>query len=77
MGNGQMIPGLEMAPKVFVIICDVELGKPYVLPECPGNDLARGNDGPEGRAVTRKSYLELQKCHSFHSERPYCDTHYQ
>ena len=32
MGNGQMISGLEMAPKVFIIICGVELGKPYVLP---------------------------------------------
>jgi|LGVF01.1.fsa_nt_gb hypothetical protein len=32
MGNGQMIPGLQMAPKVFTIIYDVELGKPYVLP---------------------------------------------
>lgn len=32
MGNGQIIPGLEMAPKVFTIIYDVKLGKPYVLP---------------------------------------------
>ena len=54
MVDGQTIPGLEMAPKVFVIICDVELGKPYVLPECPGNDLARGNDGPEGRGIGKK-----------------------
>ena len=54
MGDGQTIPGLQMAPKVFVIICDVELGKPYVLPECPGNDLARGNDGPEGRGIGKK-----------------------
>jgi hypothetical protein len=29
------------------------------------------------RTVTRKSYIELQKCHSFHLERPYCDTYYQ
>jgi len=34
-------------------------------------------DDTSGRAVTRKSYLELQKSHSFHSERPYCDTYYQ
>ena len=54
MGDGQMIPGLEMAPKVFVIICDIELGKPYVLPECTGNDLARGNDGSEGRGIGKK-----------------------
>ena len=32
MGNGQMILGLEMAPKVFAIICGVKLGKPYVPP---------------------------------------------
>ena len=31
MGNEQMIPGLEMTPKVFIIIYDVKLGKPYVL----------------------------------------------
>ena len=54
MGNGQMIPGLEMAPKVFESICDVKLGKPYVLPECLGNDLARGNDGLEGRGNSKK-----------------------
>jgi hypothetical protein len=40
-----MIPGLQMASKVSIIICDIELGKPYLLPECPGNDLARGNEG--------------------------------
>ena len=32
MGNGQTVLGLQMAPKVFTIIYDVELGKPYVLP---------------------------------------------
>lgn len=32
MENGQMIPGLQMAPKVFINIYGVELGKPYVLP---------------------------------------------
>ena len=32
MGNEQTILGLEMAPKVFAIIYDVKLGKPYVLP---------------------------------------------
>ena len=32
IGNGQMVPGLQMASKVFIIICDIELGKPYVLP---------------------------------------------
>jgi len=32
MENGQTVPGLQMAPKVFTIIYGVELGKPYVLP---------------------------------------------
>jgi hypothetical protein len=28
IGNGHTVPGLQMASKVFIIICDVELGKP-------------------------------------------------
>ncbi len=44
-----MIPGLKMASKVFIGICDVELGKPYMLPESPGRDPVRANDGIEGR----------------------------
>jgi hypothetical protein len=32
MGNGQTILGLQMAPKVFIIIYGLELGKPYTLP---------------------------------------------
>jgi hypothetical protein len=32
MGNGHMIPGLQMASKAFKIIHYVELGKPYTLP---------------------------------------------
>jgi len=32
MGNGQMILGSEVAPKVFAIIYGVELGKPFVFP---------------------------------------------
>ena len=31
IGNGQMIPGLKMAPKVWKIIYDVKLGKPVAL----------------------------------------------
>lgn len=30
--NGQTIFGSEVASKVFIIICDVELGKPYMIP---------------------------------------------
>ena len=63
MGNGQMIPGLKMAPKVFRIIYDVELGKPYLLPECLGNDLARGNDGSEGRGIGKKRKAICNELH--------------
>ena len=30
--NGQMVFGSQAASKVFKIICDVELGKPYMIP---------------------------------------------
>jgi len=63
MGDGQMIPGLEMAPKVFESICDVELGKPYVLPECLGNDLVRGNDCSEGRGIGKKRKAICNELH--------------
>ncbi|MCD4808980.1 MAG: hypothetical protein K8R17_03690, partial [Methanosarcinales archaeon] len=52
-----------MAPKVFVIICDVELGKPYGLPECRGNDLARGNDGSEGKGIGKKRKATCNELH--------------
>ena len=53
MGNGHTIPGLKMAPKVFVIICDVELGKPYVLPIL-GRNSVRRDDGTAGRGNGKK-----------------------
>ena len=34
IGNGHMILGLEMASKALGIIHDIELGKPFVLPNC-------------------------------------------
>ena len=40
--------------RVVIIICDVELGKPYMLPESPGRDLVRVNDGIEGRGIGKK-----------------------
>ena len=43
-----------MASKAFVIICGVELGKPYVLPENPGRNSVRSNDGTEGRGGGKK-----------------------
>ena len=32
IGNRQTISGLQMASKALTIICNIELGKPYVLP---------------------------------------------
>jgi hypothetical protein len=52
--DGRTISGLQMASKVFIIICDVELGKPYMLPESPGRVLVRVNDGIEGRGIGKK-----------------------
>jgi hypothetical protein len=54
MGNGQTVTGSEMASKAFIVICDVELGKPYMLPESLGRDLVRVNDGIEGRGIGKK-----------------------
>ena len=37
---------------------------PCELPECPGNDLVRGNDGSEGRGIGKKrkaTYNELHR----------------
>lgn len=31
MTNGHILPGSKMAPKVFTIIYNTELGKPYVF----------------------------------------------
>jgi hypothetical protein len=54
MGNGHTILGSQMASKVFINICGVELGKPYMFPEYFGRDLVRGNDGIEGRGIDKK-----------------------
>nr|QNO43745.1 hypothetical protein BCIMGCOA_00007 [Methanosarcinales archaeon ANME-2c ERB4]QNO46366.1 hypothetical protein KKGFGGCE_00004 [Methanosarcinales archaeon ANME-2c ERB4] len=54
VGNGQTVSGLQMASKVFIIICDVELGKPHKLPENPGSDPVRVNDGIVGRGIDKK-----------------------
>ncbi|KAF5412173.1 MAG: hypothetical protein C5S38_08620 [Candidatus Methanophagaceae archaeon] len=48
--DGRTILGLQMASKVFIIICDVELGSsPPKLPESPGRDPVRANDNLWGR----------------------------
>ncbi|NQE46418.1 hypothetical protein C5S31_10390 [ANME-1 cluster archaeon GoMg2] len=54
MRDGQMIPCLKMASKAFIVICGAELGKPYMLPESPGRDPVRVNDGIEGRGTGKK-----------------------
>ena len=43
-----------MASKVFTIICDVELGKPNMLPGNPGIDLVRAIDGIVGKGFDKK-----------------------
>jgi hypothetical protein len=44
-----MIPGLQMASKVSIIICDIELGKPHELPIIyMGRNSARSDDGLGG-----------------------------
>jgi len=51
--NGQTIFGLQVASKVFGIICDVKLGKPYALQET-GRNSAKSNNGAEGRGKSKK-----------------------
>ena len=43
-----------MASKAFVIICDAELGKPYMLPKYLGRNSVRGDEGTEGRGIGKK-----------------------
>ena len=43
-----------MASKAFISICDIELGKPNMLPENPGSDPVRANDGIVGRGIGKK-----------------------
>ena len=54
VGNGQTVSGLQMASKVFIIICDVELSKPYAPPENPGRSSVRSNKGAEGIGIGKK-----------------------
>jgi len=53
--NGQTIFGLQVASKVFTIICDVELGKPYMIPlKKKGRNSVRSNNDIEGRGESKK-----------------------
>ncbi|NQE53543.1 hypothetical protein C5S29_08115 [ANME-1 cluster archaeon GoMg3.2] len=54
VGNGQTVSVLQMASKAFISICDIELGKPNMLPENPGSDPVRANDGIGGRGIDKK-----------------------
>ena len=54
VGNGQTVSGLQMASKALTIICDIELGKPNMLPENPGRDPVRANDGIVGKGIDKK-----------------------
>jgi len=51
--NGHTIFGLQVASKVFGIICDAELGKPYALQKT-GRNSAKSNNGAEGRGKSKK-----------------------
>jgi hypothetical protein len=57
IGNERTVSGLLMASKVSITISDAELGKPHSLPECPGSDLVRENDGEGGRGKSRKQTI--------------------
>ena len=54
IGDGQTVSGSQVASKAFIIICDVELGKPHKFPEYPGSDPVRANDGLGGRGIDKK-----------------------
>nr|QNO48128.1 hypothetical protein LLFDKFJJ_00012 [Methanosarcinales archaeon ANME-2c ERB4] len=76
VGNGQTVSGLQMASKAFISICDVELGKPNMLPENPGSDPVRVNDGIVGRGIDKKrmtSCNEMYRGSKFASTRKGAD----
>jgi hypothetical protein len=54
VGNGQTVSGSQVAYKVFISICDIELGKPNMLLESLGSDLVRENDGIVGIGIDKK-----------------------
>jgi len=48
---------------VFIIICDVELGKPNMLPENPGIDPVRVIEGIVGRGFDKKRMAACNELH--------------
>jgi hypothetical protein len=61
--NGHTVSGLQMASKVFIIICDVELGKPNMLPGNPGIDPVRAIDGIVGKGFGKKRMAVCNELH--------------
>jgi len=61
MGNGQMFLGLLVASKVFRIMHDVELGKPYMF--LIGRNPARDNNDIEGIGDGNK---QMAACNELH-----------
>jgi hypothetical protein len=61
MGNGQMFLGSLVASKVFRIMHDVELGKPYMF--LIGRNPARGNNDIEGRGDGKKQMAAYNELH--------------
>jgi hypothetical protein len=53
--NGHTIFGLQVASKVFKIICDVELGKPFALQT--GRNSVKSNNGAEGIGESKKQMV--------------------
>jgi len=65
--NGHTIFGLQVASKVFGIICDVKLGKPYALQET-GRNSAKSNNGTEGRGESKK---QMTVCNELYRQESY------
>jgi len=59
--DGWMVSGSQMASKAFIIIWDVELGKPYALPEDPGRSSVRSNEGAEGIGIGKKRMADCNE----------------
>ena len=62
VGNEQMVPGLQMASKVPIIICDIELGKLDMLPKT-GRSSARKDDGIVGIGNGKKRRATCNELH--------------
>jgi hypothetical protein len=66
-----MVSGLQMASKAFISICDIELGKPNMLPENLGSDPVRVNDGIVGRGIDKK---QMTSCNEMYRGSKFAST---